>query len=66
MPLARIQASIISNLLEMGQISEEQSQTIIGTGEDMSGAALETLLFNDYKIPPFQVLCVSGEIRVKL
>ena len=53
MPLARIQASIISNLLEVGQLSEDQSQKIINTDEDMSGSALETMLFDEYKITPF-------------
>ena len=61
MPLARIQASIISNLLEMGQLSEDQSQTIIETNEDISGATLETLLFDEYKIPPFQVLMAKAQ-----
>ncbi len=61
MPLARIQASIVRNLLEMEQLSEDQCQTIISADEDMSGVALETLLFDEYKIAPFHVLMAKAK-----
>ena len=61
MPLARIQASIVRNLLKMEQLSEAQCQTIISVDEDMSGVALETLLFDEYKIAPFQVLMAKAQ-----
>lgn len=61
MPLARIQASIVRNLLEMEQLSESQCQTIVSADEDMSGVALETLLFDEYKIAPFQVLMAKAK-----
>jgi type IV pilus assembly protein PilB len=61
MPLARIQASIVKNLFEMEQLSESQCETIISSDEDMSGVALETLLFNEYKIVPFQVLMAKAQ-----
>ena len=61
MPLARIQASIVRNLFDMGQLSESQCQTIISVDEEVSGVALETLLFKEYKIPPFQVLMAKAQ-----
>lgn len=60
MPLARIQASIVRNLFEIKQISEAEYQTIIDADEDMSGTELENLLFEEYKIPPFQVLMAKA------
>ncbi len=61
MALARIQASIVKNLLQMGHLSDVQCQTIIDTDEDFSGVALENLLFEEYKISPFQVLVAKAE-----
>ena len=43
MALARIQASIVKNLLEMGHQSSSQYQKIIDTEEELSGDAVETL-----------------------
>lgn len=61
MALARIQASIVKNLLKMGHLSDAQCQTIIDTDEDFSGLALESLLFEEYKISPFQVLFAKAQ-----
>ena len=61
MALARIQASIVKNLLKMGHLSDGQCQTIIDTEEDFSGLALESLLFEEYKISPFQVLVAKAQ-----
>ena len=61
MPLARTQASIVKNLSEMGQLSEAQYETIVSADEDMSGDVLETLLFEQYKISPFQVLMAKAK-----
>ncbi len=61
MALARIQASIVKNLLQMGRLSDAQCQTLIDTDEDLSGSALENLLFEEYKISPFQVLVAKAE-----
>lgn len=61
MPLARTQASIVRNLFSIGQLSESQCQTIIDSDEDMSGAVLETLLFEEYKIAPLQVLMAKAK-----
>ena len=61
MALARIQASIVKNLLQMGRLTDVQCQKIIDTDEDLSGVALETLLFEEYKISQFQVLVAKAE-----
>ena len=61
MALARIQASIVKNLLKMGHLSETQCQTIIDTDEDLSGVELELLLFEEYKTSPFQVLVAKAQ-----
>ncbi|CAA6693839.1 MULTISPECIES: GspE/PulE family protein [unclassified Lentimonas] len=61
MALARIQASIVKNLLQMGRLTDTQCQKIIATEEDLSGVALENLLFEEYKISPFQVLVAKAE-----
>ena len=61
MPIARIQASIVRNLFNMGQLSEAQLQTIISAEEDISGVALENLLFDEYKISSFQVLMAKAQ-----
>ena len=61
MALARIQASIVKNLLQMGHLTEDQCQAIIATDEDMSGDAVETLLFEEYKISQFQLLVAKGK-----
>lgn len=61
MALARIQASIVKNLLQMAHLSTEQYQAILSTDADMSGEALEALLFEEYKISPFQILVAKGK-----
>ncbi|MGJ8653417.1 MAG: GspE/PulE family protein [Opitutaceae bacterium] len=61
MALARIQTSIVKNLLKMGHLSETQSSSIIDTDEELSGEALELLLATDYKISQFQLLVAKGK-----
>ncbi|MGJ8638409.1 MAG: GspE/PulE family protein [Opitutaceae bacterium] len=61
MALARIQTSIVKNLLQMGRLSEEQFGTIVGTDEELSGEALELLLSTEYRITQFQILIAKGK-----
>ena len=56
MALARIQASIVKNLLDAGHISDSQYNIIIETDEELSGEAVEKLLIEDYKINHYQLL----------
>ncbi|HAV12328.1 MAG TPA: secretion system protein E [Opitutae bacterium] len=60
MALARIQTSIVKNLLDMGHLSDEQFKVITSTDEDMSGQAVESLLADSYKITQFQLLVAKG------
>jgi len=60
MALARIQASIVKNLLDAGHLSEGQFRTITETEEEMSGDAVERLLAENYKISQFQLLVAKG------
>lgn len=61
MALARIQASIVKNLLQVGHLTEVQYRTIVETEEDVSGEALEELLYQEYKVSLFQVLVAKGK-----
>lgn len=60
MALARIQASIVKNLLDMGHLSSNQYQMIIDTEEELSGDAVETLLLESYKISHQQLLIAKS------
>jgi type IV pilus assembly protein PilB len=60
MALARIQASIVKHLLQMGRLTDAQYRTIVEIEEDVSGDALEVLLSKEYKISQFQVLVAKG------
>ena len=60
MALARIQASIVKNLLDMGHLSSNQYQMIIDTEEELSGEAVETLLLESYKINHQQLLIAKS------
>jgi len=48
------QTQILAKLEEWGRITAEQRTEIIARHEDFSGEALDKLLQDDYKIPPFQ------------
>ena len=60
MALARIQAAIVKNLLEMERLTEAQYRTIVDTEEELSGEAVERLLGEEYKISQFQLLIAKG------
>ena len=55
MPLGKIQTQIVSRLLEMGRLTEEQRETLIHHPDDLNGDALDKLLIDDYKLTPFQI-----------
>ena len=61
MALARIQTSIVKNLLEMGRLSDEQFKAITETKEEMSGETVELLLAESYKVSQFQLLCAKAK-----
>jgi len=61
MALARIQTSIVKNLLETGRLSDEQFTAITQTKEEMSGEAVELLLAETYKVSQFQLLSAKAK-----
>lgn len=60
MPLARIQASIVTQVQKLGRISEETAEEIINTPEELSGDALEKLLIADHGLTEFQMLVAKS------
>lgn len=60
MALARIQASILKNLLQLGHLSRENYQVIVDTEEELSGEAVEKLLREEYRVGEFQLLVAKG------
>lgn len=61
MALARIQTSIVKNLLQMGHLSDAQFKAITSTEEELPGDAVERLLAEEYKISQFQLLVAKGK-----
>jgi type IV pilus assembly protein PilB len=55
MPLGKIQTQIVSRLLEMGRLTEEQRDALIHHPDDLNGDALDKLLIEDYKLTQFQI-----------
>jgi type IV pilus assembly protein PilB len=55
MPLGKIQTQIVSRLLEMGRLTEEQRDALIHHPDDLNGDALDKLLIDDYKLTSFQI-----------
>ncbi|TVP78508.1 MAG: type II/IV secretion system protein [Puniceicoccaceae bacterium] len=60
MALARIQTAILENLLQAGHLGNSQFEAIISSGEEMSGAAIETLLGTEYKVSQYQLLIAKS------
>jgi type IV pilus assembly protein PilB len=60
MALARIQTSILENLLRAGHLSDVQFKKITATEEEMSGESLESLLATEYRISRFQLLVAKS------
>lgn len=61
MALARIQTAILQNLLKMGHLSDGQFRNISDTEEEVSGEAMEKLLFEEYKISQHQLLFAKSQ-----
>lgn len=61
MALARIQTTILQNLVKRGHLSDGQFNTIADTEEEMSGDTIEKLLTETYKISQFQLLFAKSE-----
>ncbi len=55
MPLGKIQTQIVSVLVEMGRLSDAQSDALVHHPDDLNGDALDKLLTEEYRLTPFQI-----------
>jgi type IV pilus assembly protein PilB len=60
MALGKFQLQIVTKLVEMERLTEEQRDTIAGMEEELNGDQLDKLLQDEYKISSFQMLTAKG------
>jgi type IV pilus assembly protein PilB len=60
MPLGKIQLQVVSKLVEMGRLSDEQRAALVGRQDDVTGDALDKLLQEEYRITSFQCLVAKA------
>ena len=60
MPLGKIQLQIVSKLVEMGRLDNEQRTALSARPDDLSGDALDKLLQEDFKVSAFQCLVAKA------
>lgn len=60
MPLGKIQLQVVSALVEMGRLDEEQKSALIKRPEELTGDALDKLLQEEYRITSFQCLVAKA------
>jgi type IV pilus assembly protein PilB len=60
MALGKFQLQIVSKLVEMERLTEEQRDTIAEMPEELNGDQLDKLLQDEYKISSFQMLTAKG------
>jgi type IV pilus assembly protein PilB len=60
MALGKIQSQIVSQLVGMKRLTEEQREKIAEGPGELNGDALEKLLQDEYKITSFQLLAAKG------
>jgi type IV pilus assembly protein PilB len=60
MPLGKIQLQIVSKLVEMGRLDNEQRNALMARPDDLSGDALDKLLQDEFKISVFQCLVAKA------
>ena len=60
MALGKIQLQIVSKLLEMGRLTEEQRTALVGRPEDLTGDALDKLLQEEFRVTPLQCLVAKA------
>jgi type IV pilus assembly protein PilB len=60
MPLGKIQLQIVSKLVEMGRLDNDQRTGLISRPDDLSGDALDKLLQEEFKISAFQCLVAKA------
>ncbi len=60
MPLGKIQLQIVSKLVEMGRLTDEQKTTLSARPEELTGDALDKLLQEEYRITALQCLVAKA------
>jgi len=60
MPLGKIQLQIVSKLVEMGRLDNEQRTALAARSDDLSGNALDKLLQEEFKVSAFQCLVAKA------
>jgi type IV pilus assembly protein PilB len=60
MPLGKIQLQIVSKLVDMGRLDNEQRSGLAARPDDLSGDALDKLLQEEFKISAFQCLVAKA------
>ncbi|MBN1402859.1 MAG: Flp pilus assembly complex ATPase component TadA [Opitutales bacterium] len=61
MALARIQRSIVDNLVLMGKLAEDQASRLITSPEEMSGDAVEQMLTKEFGVTEFHILVAKAK-----
>ncbi len=56
MPLARIQAAVVTGLKTLGKLTETQAAALLDSQEDISGESLGKLLQSEFKVSDFALL----------
>jgi type IV pilus assembly protein PilB len=60
MPLGKIQLQIVSKLVEMGRLDNEQRNQLLARKDDLNGDALDKLLQDEFKVSAFQCLVAKA------
>ncbi|PTX90751.1 GspE/PulE family protein [Opitutus sp. ER46] len=60
MALGKIQLQIVSKLVEMGRLTDEQRAELDARNEDITGDALDKLLQDEFKVSSFQCLVAKA------
>jgi type IV pilus assembly protein PilB len=61
MALGKIQLQIVSKLVDMGRLTDEQRTALAERNDDLTGDALDKLLQEEYRITPFQCLVAKAK-----
>ncbi|MGB0370382.1 MAG: GspE/PulE family protein [Opitutales bacterium] len=60
MALARIQATIVNHLIDLGKLSEEDAETILSTEEELAGEQVDKMLIEEHKVSEFFLLVAKS------
>ncbi len=61
MALGRIQTTVVNHLKTMGLLSDEQHQEVMASPTDLSGEALDRLLYDQFGLTQFKVLVAKAK-----